>query len=987
MNSPNEANLNYQRMKKSKSEKKLYDIVHPICCTQKIAVYETRTRFYLVGSNNSQTRYRILKIDRTDPCDINITDDKVEYNHQEINELLRRIDHGNRLKSSKAIDKSSMGLKHRGSAFGILGFIRFLEGYYIILISKRRRVALIGGHTIYKIDDTDIIPIANDQDFARMNSPNEAKYLRIFQNVDLSSNFYFSYSYDLTKTLQYNMAPYYGLPLKYCDTSEGEHDSHHQHHSYESSYASQMEESEDHQHISDKAEDNIEDARDIDIQNIFDRQKTFQQQESPTGDEAVELSSLSANVFPDIGSPPPEKCVKSNIKTKVFRGVPTEKFVWNSYILKELKKMVHPDWLLNIIHGFVGQSNVCVYGKPLYVTLIARRSNKFAGTRFLKRGANDEGFVANDVETEQICHDASTISLRSGRYTSYVQMRGSAPFFWSQDTIQGRITPKPQILVDRADPYYSVPAMHFNSLMSRYGTPLIILNLVKIKEKKPHEQILSGLLKGSIDYLNQFLPPGHQIQYIPWDMARVTKSKEAKVIEILAEIAEKVMKKTGFFHSGPQLYCNELRKHPSFEGMRGFGYKADHPGLKQTGILRVNCVDCLDRTNTAQFMVGKCALGFQLYALGVIESPELQFDSDCVRMLEELFEAHGDTLALQYGGSQMVHRIRTYRKIAPWTSYSRDIMQTVSRYYSNTFSDTDKQQAINLFLGTFKPEGKYTNIWDIPTDYYLHHSSTMNLKSFSVRQSYTKWWHSEVIESLPFSREEVAKRRIIESETHTTSDDEETLDLFSEYYRPSEITEFDELYPKIMPTSTKDFMPSSSADPSPFVVRLRRSTTDESPQVKHRHAIGGHPVPLDGESSDEDSSSDDERTGVQSPFNFTSRDTFDATDNDVWPSISKVYGINLVEPDVKDKELYKWYSELSKISTPSKNRRSRNYTLNWAPYGQYSSDSSQKVTTPTVTEQSRQIYQDFRDIGVNGPKQPSTFDMAIYSSYIEQNYM
>jgi len=25
-------------------------------------------------------------------------------------------------------------------------------------------------------------------------------------------------------------------------------------------------------------------------------------------------------------------------------------------------------------------------------------------------------------------------------------------------------------------------------------------------------------------------------------------------------------------------------------------------------------------------------------------------------MLEELFEAHGDTLALQYGGSQMVHR-------------------------------------------------------------------------------------------------------------------------------------------------------------------------------------------------------------------------------------------------------------------------------------------------------------------------------------------
>lgn len=84
-------------------------------------------------------------------------------------------------------------------------------------------------------------------------------------------------------------------------------------------------------------------------------------------------------------------------------------------------------------------------------------------------------------------------------------------------------------------------------------------------------------------------------------------------------------------------------------------------GTVQTGIIRTNCVDCLDRTNTAQFAIGKCALGFQLCALGVLEFPKLEFDSDCVRMLEELYEDHGDTLALQYGGSQLVHRIKTYR--------------------------------------------------------------------------------------------------------------------------------------------------------------------------------------------------------------------------------------------------------------------------------------------------------------------------------------
>ena len=147
------------------------------------------------------------------------------------------------------------------------------------------------------------------------------------------------------------MAPYYGLPLKYSTEDESENDITF---SYESSYASHMEENEDlSQKLSEKLEENIEDARDIDFEKYFSGQKSNGEQDS--GD--FELSSLSAHVFPDIGSPPPEKCVKSNIKTKVFRGPPTEKFVWNSYILEGLKKIVHPDWLLNITHGFVGQSS------------------------------------------------------------------------------------------------------------------------------------------------------------------------------------------------------------------------------------------------------------------------------------------------------------------------------------------------------------------------------------------------------------------------------------------------------------------------------------------------------------------------------------------------------------------------------------------------------------------------------------------------------
>lgn len=72
------------------------------------------------------------------------------------------------------------------------------------------------------------------------------------------------------------------------------------------------------------------------------------------------------------------------------RTKPNDRFVWNLHLLKPVIDTLHPDWVLYITHGFVVQSNISVYGRSLYITLIARRSNKYAGTRFLKRGANFE---------------------------------------------------------------------------------------------------------------------------------------------------------------------------------------------------------------------------------------------------------------------------------------------------------------------------------------------------------------------------------------------------------------------------------------------------------------------------------------------------------------------------------------------------------------------------------------------------------------------
>lgn len=59
------------------------------------------------------------------------------------------------------------------------------------------------------------------------------------------------------------------------------------------------------------------------------------------------------------------------------------------------------------------------------------------------------------------------------------------------------------------------------------------------------------------------------------------------------------------------------------EGMPGMG---DTEPLRQQGVVRTNCVDCLDRTNTAMFTVGKCALAFQVETSRLLMECYIYFD-------------------------------------------------------------------------------------------------------------------------------------------------------------------------------------------------------------------------------------------------------------------------------------------------------------------------------------------------------------------------
>lgn len=95
-------------------------------------------------------------------------------------------------------------------------------------------------------------------------------------------------------------------------------------------------------------------------------------------------------IFRNLGTKVKDNKKKPKIIDYAVRSIPNRRFVWNLHLIEKIENNLHPDWILYIMHGFVSQSNISVFGRSLYITLIARRSCRYAGTRFLKRGANFE---------------------------------------------------------------------------------------------------------------------------------------------------------------------------------------------------------------------------------------------------------------------------------------------------------------------------------------------------------------------------------------------------------------------------------------------------------------------------------------------------------------------------------------------------------------------------------------------------------------------
>ncbi|KAI3443507.1 hypothetical protein Pfo_000172 [Paulownia fortunei] len=627
---------------------------------QKFRLYETRSKFYMVGRDKSRAFWKILKIDRLEPSELNIREDSTTYTERECSDLLRRIHEGNR---------ATGGLKFVTTCYGIVGFIKFLGPYYMLLITKRRQIGAICGHNVYAISKSEIIPLPNSAVRSSMvNYKNENRYKKLLCMVDLTKDFYFSYSYHVMRSLQKNM----------CDNETGQ----------------------------------------------------------------VLYETM---------------------------------FVWNEFLTRGIRNILQNTvWTVALVYGFFKQATLSISGRDLKLTLIARRSRHYAGTRYLKRGVNEKGRVANDVETEQILIEDVPEGLPV-QISSVVQNRGSIPLFWSQET--SRLNLKPDIILSKRDQTYEATRLHFQNLVKRYGNPIIILNLIKTNEKKPRESILRAEFANAIEAINKDLSEENRLKFLHWICINILGA--TNVLLLLGKVAAYALTLTGFFYcqATPEMLSEGHLKWPSFEnfvapGMSTSTYShtdsekhnddetedsdnsdrkscggnsiansnsSAKPPMVQKGVLRTNCIDCLDRTNVAQYAYGLAALGYQLRALGVTTSTKMDLDDPLAEELMGFYERMGDTLAHQYGGSAAHNKIFSERR-GQWkaATQSQEFFRTLQRYYSNAYMDAEKQNAINVFLGHFQPQPDKPDVWELDSD--QHYNVGRNGQTNIDRSIFKRSW-------------------------------------------------------------------------------------------------------------------------------------------------------------------------------------------------------------------------------------------------------
>lgn len=239
-------------------------------------------------------------------------------------------------------------------------------------------------------------------------------------------------------------------------------------------------------------------------------------------------------------------------------------------------------------------------GLPAYLTLISRLSCRRAGTRFNARGIDDDGNVANFVETETVLWNPRSSKTGHAVEFSYCQVRGSIPIFWEQAV--GLLPTQQKIQITRS-PEATQPAFdkHMQGLVTKYGAVHVVnlLSKTKLGEVELSDgfrrHIRSSDLVGNSRGTNGRANPSLLVN-TEYDFHAETKTIGYEAARSVLRILDDSANAFGYF---------QMEDLPAGEGLP---QNSTVTVLQQEGVFRTNCLDCLDRTNVVQGILSREAL-------------------------------------------------------------------------------------------------------------------------------------------------------------------------------------------------------------------------------------------------------------------------------------------------------------------------------------------------------------------------------------------
>lgn len=300
------------------------------------------------------------------------------------------------------------------------------------------------------------------------------------------------------------------------------------------------------------------------------------------------------------------------------------------------------------------------HSKTYQMALISRRSVFQAGTRYRRRGCDEQGNCANYVETEQIfrCNQ---------HFKSLVILRGSIPLFWFQSGYNYR---PPPVLIRSDEENSKAFRAHFENLIRFYGTEHIIG--IDCTEQTGREKNLHDAYKRHMEILAQLYP---KIKLIEFDFHKHCRGRQCTDTQIERHLkdcglTEQLMKDVKYYWNDGEIVW------------------------EQDGLFRVNCIDCSDRTNVVQRSIALKILDIQMARLGVITPDTSPENNECRKIMQRMWTANGNVLSTQYCGTRAL--FNGDRRLA---GYLKDTYSSASRYYIGKFRDVYRQAAIDAMLG------------------------------------------------------------------------------------------------------------------------------------------------------------------------------------------------------------------------------------------------------------------------------------------------